>query len=144
LTQTGAKRYVTSVGRGSAQQPAVNPRSIEMAAPVIGAGGVRARSAATLDLPGSVRIGTVLTVPSIDRLRCPYCRAIDWFRDGCVIAETDASVELRCSRVLRPELGFEATPWSCAQCGHEVAANSRLVRDLDEIRLQTCDESGAA
>jgi hypothetical protein len=105
---------------------------------------VRERSAAAIDLSRSARIGTVLTMPSIDRLRCPQCRAIDWFRDGCVIAETDTSVELRCWRVLRPELGFEATPWSCAQCGHEVAAYPGLVHDLDAIRLQTCDQIGAA
>jgi hypothetical protein len=52
-------------------------------------------------------------------------------------------IELRCSRVLRPELGIAVAPWSCAQCAHELATASTLGLELDAIRRQTCDELNA-
>jgi hypothetical protein len=82
----------------------------------------------------------VLTVPTTP-YRCPGCRSIDWYRDGCVIAEGGEHVTLGCGRVQRPDPALAATTWSCNQCAHEVAHGSRLERDLDRIRSTTCDEA---
>jgi hypothetical protein len=83
---------------------------------------------------------TVLSTGPATEYRCPTCRSIDWFRDGCVIAENDAAIELRCGRVQHSDPSLAATSWSCNQCGHEVPPGSRLAAALDGIRHETCDQ----
>ncbi len=50
-------------------------------------------------------------------IRCPTCRAIDWFRDGFVIHELEDGTVDR-SRVA-PAKG-DGAAWSCATCSYEV------------------------
>ena len=78
-------------------------------------------------------------MPPTTPYRCPHCRSIDWFRDGCVIAEADAQIELRCGRVQHSDPSLAATTWSCNQCAHEVPLNTPLARSLDAVRHDTCD-----
>lgn len=84
--------------------------------------------------------GRVLATPSNVAYRCPECGSIDWFHNGCVIAEVDARIELTCGRVQRPDPGLAGTTWSCNQCAHELPRESRIARDLDDLRQRTCDE----
>jgi hypothetical protein len=81
----------------------------------------------------------VLTTTPATEFRCPACSAIDWFRDGCVIAMTAGEIDLRCGRVQHSDPRLAETSWSCNQCAHEVAPGSRLAGALDAIRDDTCD-----
>jgi hypothetical protein len=91
-------------------------------------------------VPSSATMSAVLTMPPPLRYRCPTCRAIDWFRDGCVISEADIGRELGCGRVQRKDPTLAGTAWSCNQCAHEVPLGSALEHDLDDLQLQTCDQ----
>lgn len=60
-------------------------------------------------------------------IRCPACRSIDWYRDGLALWERADGL------IVRQRLTASAdreTPWSCAVCGHEVAAETLLRRYL--------------
>ena len=64
-------------------------------------------------------------------IRCPACRAVDWFRSGIQITEGDEG---------RPQVqdvagaGWIPDPgWSCAQCAYEVPTWSRLATALDGV-----------
>jgi hypothetical protein len=81
-------------------------------------------------------------MPPTTPYRCPHCRSIDWFRDGCVIVAAGDRVELGCGRVQRPDPALADTTWSCNQCAHEVLHGSRLERDLDWVRSTTCHTAG--
>jgi hypothetical protein len=56
-------------------------------------------------------------------LRCPHCRAIEWYRDGFVLLENDDGSIFR-DQVQRATGAGD--PWSCMQCGHEVAPDTPL------------------
>jgi hypothetical protein len=65
-----------------------------------------------------------------DPAACPSCGAIAWYRDGVTIVEADDGQPLA-RRVMPSVLPNE--PWSCAECGHELAAWLPLARYLDEL-----------
>jgi Zn finger protein HypA/HybF involved in hydrogenase expression len=60
-------------------------------------------------------------------IRCPACRSIDWYRDGFAMRELEDGTIL-CQRLTTS--ADQDTPWSCAVCGHEVAAETLLRRHL--------------
>ena len=86
----------------------------------------------------------VLTLSATRPYRCPACRSIDWYRDGCVIAEAGEHAQLTCGRVQRPDPALAGTTWSCTHCAHEVPPGSRLEHDLDAIRTATCHDAASA
>jgi hypothetical protein len=60
-------------------------------------------------------------------IRCPTCRAIDWYRDGLLM------YELEDGTIVRKRLSAEAdatAAWSCASCAYEVPETSMLRRHL--------------
>ena len=67
-------------------------------------------------------------------LRCPSCREIDWFRDGFVIFELEATGEFLGQRVMAPDPVLADSVWSCAQCSYEVPEPSRLAAALREVQ----------
>ena len=87
-------------------------------------------------------MSTVLTMPPTLPYRCPDCGSIDWYRDGCLIAENEAAAGLTCGRVQRLEVIADST-WSCTHCAHEVLPGSRLEHDLEWIRSTTCHEAAS-
>ncbi|MFL5769981.1 MAG: hypothetical protein ACJ765_07860 [Chloroflexota bacterium] len=86
----------------------------------------------------------MLTMREAVTPRCPDCRSIDWFRNGCVIAVFDGDVDLECGRFQRPDPALASATWSCNQCAYEVAPGSALERDLDAIRSRTCRDTTVA
>jgi hypothetical protein len=62
-------------------------------------------------------------------IRCPYCRTIDWFREGWTVVEDDAGV-IASQRALR-SAGLEEPVWSCMTCGDETPRPSLLATRLD-------------
>jgi hypothetical protein len=61
-------------------------------------------------------------------LRCPACRALDWYRDGFALYEAGGAGVL-----IRRRLTASAdrdTAWSCASCGYEVPDHTRLQQRL--------------
>jgi len=80
-------------------------------------------------------------MPSLAQYRCPACRSIDWFRDGCVIAEADGALDLRCGRVQRSDPALAGTQWSCNACAYEVITGSALAGVLDVVQHDTCDQA---
>ena len=81
-----------------------------------------------------------MTMPSTAAFRCPVCGSIDWFHDGCVIAEVDERIELTCGRVQRADPALAGTTWSCNHCAHELPQDADLARHLDGVRARTCDQ----
>jgi len=79
-------------------------------------------------------------MPSLAQYRCPACQAIDWFRDGCVIAVASGELELRCGRVQRSDPALRGNTWSCNSCAYEVLAGSGLSRQLNALQHDTCDQ----
>lgn len=60
-------------------------------------------------------------------IRCPECRALDWYRDGFAIWEhEDGTLE----RQRLTASADQATRWSCAQCAYEVPEWTVLDRSL--------------
>jgi len=45
----------------------------------------------------------MLTIVTNVGYRCPLCRSIDWFRDGCLVTESEATGELMITRVQPPD-----------------------------------------
>ena len=84
-------------------------------------------------------MSTVLTLRPVTQYACPECGSVDWFRDGCVIAATNAQIELRCGRVQHSDPVLAGTPWSCNQCAHEEPLGTPLAHALDALRHTTCD-----
>ena len=67
-------------------------------------------------------------------IRCPTCRAFDWYRDGFAMFEDDDGTVARRRLTASADL---TTPWSCAQCGYEVPDWSALDRQLREAQTDT-------
>jgi DNA-directed RNA polymerase subunit RPC12/RpoP len=74
-------------------------------------------------------------VDATTELRCPTCRAIDWFNDGYVIVENEATGEIVRRRVIPSDPALTGTVWSCTECGYEVPVQSRLASALNEVRI---------
>lgn len=73
-------------------------------------------------------------------LRCPICRAIDWYRDGVVISELET--DRVAGRRAEPAIaGPTATLWSCMQCGHELLTWTGLAKSLDELERSAVREA---
>jgi hypothetical protein len=54
-------------------------------------------------------------------LRCPVCRAVDWFRDGFVVVELEEADQIVRRRVMPADPGPRTEMlWSCARCAYEV------------------------
>lgn len=60
-------------------------------------------------------------------IRCPSCRAIDWYRDGLLMYELDDGTIVR--ERLSPS-DDPTAPWSCATCAYEVPDTSLLRRRI--------------
>jgi hypothetical protein len=69
---------------------------------------------------------------------CPTCAAIAWYRDGVTIVDRGQG-ELRVTRVMPSVLPDE--PWSCADCGHEVADWLPLAHRLRELSEEAVEAS---
>jgi len=68
-------------------------------------------------------------------LRCPGCRAIDWFRDGFLVVELEETGEIVRRRIMLADSGPRTeTLWWCTRCAHEVPEFSALARELDHVR----------
>lgn len=63
-------------------------------------------------------------------IRCPQCRAFEWFRDGLLVHELDRSGVVR-MQLYEPSVATAV--WSCTQCGYEVPARAVLHRQLDQV-----------
>ena len=70
--------------------------------------------------------------------RCPDCRAIDWFHDGCLIVEDEATGNVQVTRVQASDPRLAGDRWSCNQCAHEVLSETRLARGLDHLEARAC------
>ena len=70
--------------------------------------------------------------------RCPICRSIDWYRDGCLITEDEATGDLAIVRVQASDLRIAGAGWSCNYCAYEVQPQTRLARDLDDRERDDC------
>ena len=57
------------------------------------------------------------------RLRCPTCRAIDWYREGLLMYELDDGTIVRERTAADDD---PTAPWSCASCAYEVPDTSML------------------
>jgi hypothetical protein len=68
-------------------------------------------------------------------VRCPFCRAIDWFRDGFVIVEREHTDEIVRVRVMRSDPILALAPWACAGCAFEVPIPGRLATELQRIQV---------
>jgi len=78
------------------------------------------------------------TILSNVTYRCPSCRSIDWFRDGCLITEDEATGDLVIRRVQISDPRMPGTGWSCTYCAHEVLPETRLARGLDIRERRDC------
>jgi hypothetical protein len=67
-------------------------------------------------------MSSVLTMPPTLPYRCPDCRSIDWYRDGCVIVEDAAAVGLTCGRVQRLDECLVIVKYRLMIQSHELAA----------------------
>ena len=70
--------------------------------------------------------------------RCPICRSIDWFRDGCLISEDEATGELVITRVQNSDPRIAGAGWSCTYCAHELSPETTLGRALDIREQREC------
>jgi hypothetical protein len=68
-------------------------------------------------------------------VRCPFCRAVDWFRDGFVIVEREGTGDVVRVRVMRSDPILALSPWACAGCAFEVPIPSRLATELQRSQL---------
>jgi hypothetical protein len=68
-------------------------------------------------------------------IRCPVCRAIDWFRDGYVVIEMETTGEIIRRRVSPSDPALSDSVWSCTECGYEVVVPSKLDSALTEMKL---------
>jgi hypothetical protein len=67
-------------------------------------------------------------------LRCPGCRAFDWYHDGFVMHELPGGLVVRERRAASGTIGLDL-PWSCAQCGYEVRDGDPLGRGLQAAQM---------
>ena len=65
--------------------------------------------------------------------RCPACRSIDWFHDGCMIVEYDATGDVQVVRVQPSDPRLARDHWSCNHCAHEVLSDTHLARGLERL-----------
>ena len=70
--------------------------------------------------------------------RCPTCRSIDWFRDGCLITEDEATGKLMITRVQVSDPRTARAGWSCTYCAYELLPETRLARALDIREQREC------
>jgi len=80
----------------------------------------------------------MLTIVTNVGYRCPVCRSIDWFRDGCLVTEDEATGDLMITRVQVPDPRIAGAGWSCTYCAHELLPETRLARDLDIREQRDC------
>jgi hypothetical protein len=77
-----------------------------------------------------------MTLLATIHLRCPTCRAIDWFCDSFVIVEMGQSGEIVRRRIAPPDhASLRAPIWSCTRCAYEVPEPSRLASALHEMQI---------
>ena len=69
--------------------------------------------------------------------RCPVCRSIDWFRDGCLITEDEGGTVM-VVRVQASDTRIVGAGWSCNYCAHELLTETRLAHDLFELERRDC------
>jgi hypothetical protein len=62
-------------------------------------------------------------------IRCPTCRALDWYREGPLMYELDDGTIVR---EPTSSAADASGPWSCASGGYEVPETSLLRRRLVE------------
>jgi hypothetical protein len=70
--------------------------------------------------------------------RCPVCRSIDWFHDGCLIAEDDATGDVQVTRIQASDPRLAQDNWSCNSCAHELLPSTILARGLRSLELRAC------
>ena len=70
--------------------------------------------------------------------RCPVCRSIDWFHDGCLIVEDEATGDVHVTRVQTSDPGLVRDHWSCNHCAHELLQETRIARGLDHLEARAC------
>jgi len=58
--------------------------------------------------------------------------------ERCLIAEVEATGEIRVVRVSAPDPALSASVWSCNHCAHELPPESRLALEFDGMELRDC------
>ena len=71
----------------------------------------------------------IVTGGSMNHLRCPSCRELDWYLDGLTLVEVDDG-RLEVERAERSILDGRGAQWSCMACGHEVLPWTQLAQSL--------------
>lgn len=66
-------------------------------------------------------------------MRCPDCRAIDWFRDGYrIVGGADGEVLRR--RAAPADPATERDPWYCVGCGFRAEPDTPIGEALSDIQ----------
>ena len=66
-------------------------------------------------------------------MRCPGCRAIDWFRDGYrIVGGADGEVLRR--RAAPADPATERDPWYCVGCGFRAEPDTPIGEALSDIQ----------